>query len=229
VAYTALFLALTSTGYAASTALLPRNSVGTNQVVDRSLLARDFKRGQLPRGARGPRGRTGAAGAAGAKGDTGSQGPKGDTGADGQKGDAGAAGSPAASMLAARIVGLPAVSFIEGIQTRFGPVSGMASPALDASAVTMISPAVPTVARDLAVTMSAEPLGGNRVTTLLVNGAPSALECMVFGDGVACTDSGDLVPVPAASTLAIRITSVAINPFTLPATDALVSWRATTP
>ena len=47
----ALLLTLGGTGYAASKAL-PRNSVGSIQVKDHSLLARDFKAGQLPRGRR---------------------------------------------------------------------------------------------------------------------------------------------------------------------------------
>jgi hypothetical protein len=65
VGYLALFVALGGTGYAADQKLLPKNSVGTAQVIDRSLLSKDFKRGQLPRGAKG------ATGAAGAKGATG--------------------------------------------------------------------------------------------------------------------------------------------------------------
>jgi hypothetical protein len=79
----ALLVALGGVGYAATA--LPRNSVGPPQikrnavtsikVKDRSLLARDFRRGQLPRG---PRGLTGAAGAAGAKGDKGDKGDKGE-------------------------------------------------------------------------------------------------------------------------------------------------------
>lgn len=63
VAYLALFAALGGTGYAAFR--LPKNSVGAKQiragavrsskVKDRSLLKRDFKPGQLPTGARGPK------------------------------------------------------------------------------------------------------------------------------------------------------------------------------
>lgn len=69
----ALFVALSGTTYAISQ--LPRNSVGAKQlrnnsvtsgkVKDRSLLAKDFKAGQLPRGEQG------------AKGDQGEQGPAG--------------------------------------------------------------------------------------------------------------------------------------------------------
>ena len=73
VALIALFVALGGVSYAAAT--LPRDSVGTAQikrsavtsakVKDGSLLARDFKAGQLPRGEQGPAGERGATGAVG--------------------------------------------------------------------------------------------------------------------------------------------------------------------
>jgi collagen type VII alpha len=65
---------------------LPKNSVTTKQVKDGSLLAADFKAGQLPAGPAGP---TGATGATGATGKSGEAGPKGDTGQTGQTGPAG--------------------------------------------------------------------------------------------------------------------------------------------
>ena len=70
VACTALIVALGGTSYAAIR--LPRNSVTTVQVKDHSLLARDFKRGQLPRGPVGPAGPTGPAGPQGPAGPGGS-------------------------------------------------------------------------------------------------------------------------------------------------------------
>ena len=85
VAYIALLFALSGTSYAAATTLLPANSVGTRQVINGSLLKKDFKSGQLPRGARGPRGFAGAAGATG---------PAGPAGPTGQAGAAGAQGPP---------------------------------------------------------------------------------------------------------------------------------------
>src|SRR6476661_3250427 len=88
VAYLALFAALGGTSYAAFK--LPRNSVGKAQirrnavtsakVRDHSLLARDFKKGQLPAGPQGdtgPQGPSGQDGAPGAPGADGSQGPAG--------------------------------------------------------------------------------------------------------------------------------------------------------
>lgn len=63
----ALFVALSGTSYAVSQ--LPKNSVGNKQirksavnsdkVKDRSLLAKDFKKGQLPTGSQGPQGARG--------------------------------------------------------------------------------------------------------------------------------------------------------------------------
>ena len=91
LAATALLVAVlgaTPVGQAAGRLVLPQNSVGAVQlkksavtglkVKNGSLLAADFKAGQLPRGAQGP------------KGDTGAQGPKGDKG---DKGDTGAPGA----------------------------------------------------------------------------------------------------------------------------------------
>jgi hypothetical protein len=96
VACASLVIALGGVSYAAG--VLPNNSVGAAQlqkkavtgaklrngavtgakVRDRSLMAADFKAGQLPAGPQGPKGDTGP------KGDPGIQGPK------GEKGDAGA-------------------------------------------------------------------------------------------------------------------------------------------
>ncbi len=76
----AVFIALGGTSYAISQ--LPKNSVGAKQirknavnskkVKDRSLLARDFKQGQLPAGKPGPAGPAGATGPAGPTGEAGS-------------------------------------------------------------------------------------------------------------------------------------------------------------
>lgn len=78
-------------GTAGKTVMLPPNSVGSLQVKNRSLLARDFARGQLPRG---PRGRVGARGPQGPTGLTGPQGAPGPAGAKGDAGPQGATGPP---------------------------------------------------------------------------------------------------------------------------------------
>src|SRR6266516_1161776 len=83
VAYVALLFALSGTSYAAATKLLPPNSVGTKQVINGSLLKKDFKAGQLPRGKRGQAGPAGAQGATGPAGRAGPPGPAGPAGQEG--------------------------------------------------------------------------------------------------------------------------------------------------
>jgi hypothetical protein len=59
---------------------LPANSVGTKQVINGSLLKKDFKLGQLPRGSRGAQGSPGPAGQQGVQGPPGHQGNQGPAG-----------------------------------------------------------------------------------------------------------------------------------------------------
>src|SRR3712207_6811390 len=83
VALLALFVAMGGTGYAALK--LPKNSVGAKQlkknavtsakVKNRSLLARDFRAGQLPAGPQGPKGEPGTNGMNGPNGGAGPRGP----------------------------------------------------------------------------------------------------------------------------------------------------------
>jgi hypothetical protein len=82
LALLALFFALGGSAYAAGTALLPRNSVGSRQVINRSLQTADLsKRAQRTlKGRRGPRGAPGVPGTPGVpgeKGDKGDPGPPG--------------------------------------------------------------------------------------------------------------------------------------------------------
>lgn len=78
-AYAAIRLAPHSVGYRE----LRRNSVTSGKVRDHSLLARDFRGGQIPAGATGPQGLKGDTGAKGDAGPKGDSGAKGDTGATG--------------------------------------------------------------------------------------------------------------------------------------------------
>jgi Collagen triple helix repeat (20 copies) len=90
----AVFVALGGSSYAA-VSQIAKNSVSTTQVRDRSLLARDFKRGQLkagPVGPAGPAGGVGPAGSEGQAGPTGAAGPVGPEGPAGSEGPAGEAG-----------------------------------------------------------------------------------------------------------------------------------------
>jgi hypothetical protein len=110
VAVTALAVAVlgsTPIGHAAARFVVPKNSIGATQikknavtglkVKDGTLVAADFKAGQLPVGPQGPKGDTGAAGAQGLKGEAGAQGPKGETGSTGAAGVKGDKGDPGAT------------------------------------------------------------------------------------------------------------------------------------
>jgi hypothetical protein len=98
VAFIALLAALGSSAYAQLT--IPRNSVGNAQlkrnavtsskVRNRSLLATDFRAGQLPAGPRGPAGPQGSVGPRGPEGPAGPHGPAGERGPVGPQGPPGA-------------------------------------------------------------------------------------------------------------------------------------------
>jgi len=83
LALLALFVALGGTSFAASNALLPRNSVGAKQVINGSLQTNDLSN-KARNALRGNRGLRGPAGAQGAQGSTGATGPQGLQGAPGQ-------------------------------------------------------------------------------------------------------------------------------------------------
>src|SRR4051812_11022318 len=87
----AVFIALGGGAYAVTT--LPRNSVTTVQVKNGSLLARDFRSGQLKKGPAGAAGAKGAQGPQGTQGAQGLGGPAGPPGAPGAKGGDGATGA----------------------------------------------------------------------------------------------------------------------------------------
>ena len=93
IAYVALFLALSSTSYAAATKLLPKNSVGSPQVVNGSLQTLDLST-KARTALKGNRGARGPAGVRGARGPTGAQGAQGAQGAEGVQGPAGLLTSP---------------------------------------------------------------------------------------------------------------------------------------
>jgi len=98
-------LGVTPVGNAAQHLILPPHSVGarelkddavvTSKVKDHSLLAQDFRQGQLPAGPAGPQGKQGFQGAQGPQGSRGAQGLKGDKGEKGDKGSDGQDGSNA--------------------------------------------------------------------------------------------------------------------------------------
>jgi hypothetical protein len=109
LAMLALFLALGGTTYAASTALIGKNTVASPQVVNGSLQTKDLsaKARKALKGNRGLRGLTGAKGATGAAG---AQGVKGDTGAAGTARAYAEVDDTTPSFVAARTNGFTAVT-----------------------------------------------------------------------------------------------------------------------
>jgi hypothetical protein len=94
----ALFIALGGTSLAAVKVLVPKNSVGSAQVINGSLAKSDLARSTINalKGSRGPQGDQGSAGSQGSAGPAGATGPAGAAGAAGAPGQKGDAGSPGA-------------------------------------------------------------------------------------------------------------------------------------
>src|SRR2546425_808737 len=91
IACLGLALALGGSSYAAVSRLLPKNSVGSAQVINGSLQTKDLSKTAIAalhgaRGAIGPQGIPGATGAPGAQGATGDQGTAGAQGVQGSQG-----------------------------------------------------------------------------------------------------------------------------------------------
>ena len=182
-----------------------------------------------PGGAEGAKGDTGATGAAGPKGDTGATGaagPKGDTGAAGAAGPKGDTGSSAASMMTSR-VDIPAGICRWALPVRCDQRDLTARGATRHS-VTMLSPPVPIVVRDIAIDLDV-PAGPTNIEIhqffLEVNGnRATSTFCSIQGAASSCTNTGVALTVPASSRLdwAMLTTGLA------PAKGARLTFRATT-
>jgi hypothetical protein len=114
IATIALFVALGGSSYAATQ--IAKNSVTTKQVRDRSLLARDFRPGQLTAGPVGPAGSVGPIGPVGPEGPAGPKGPAGPEGPVGPEGPAGPKG-PAGPEGPSGVVG------VLGFQAEYSPIN----------------------------------------------------------------------------------------------------------
>jgi len=177
-------------------------------------------------GTAGPAGPAGIQGATGDTGATGAAGPQGDAGATGAAGPKGDTGSSAASMMTSR-VDIPA-GIADG-NDRYVAISGISPMAATRNSVTMLSPPVPIVVRDIAIDLDA-PAGPTNVESLQffleVNGnRVTSTFCSIQGAASSCTNTGVAVAVPASSRLdwSFRTTGRA------PANVARLTFRATTP
>jgi hypothetical protein len=110
----------------------------------------------------------------------------------------------AGGVLSGRINGLAGDAF----DADFGAASGTSTAGTsDDADRSTLSPAVDLVARELSINLTAEPgENASRTFSLWVNGAQTALSCVIAGDHhhTRCSDTSDAVPVPAGSTLSIE-------------------------
>jgi len=225
VAYAALFIALGGSSYAAIK--LPANSVGNRQlkkgavtaskVKTHSLLAEDFKAGQL---------KTGPQGAAGARGATGPQGPPGQNGTPGGKGATGTTGSTGPTgptgptYWTARLNGL-AAGTIDGT-AYYAPVTGVTdSPGQTESKAQLLSPGTPVVATNLRAKFSVASDQHFKAAFLMVNGVATELNCFAFAPDSSCADTTTSITIPAYSDIDIQVDQ---GPYDA-ATDAQVSFE----
>lgn len=220
VALAALFIALGGASYAAIQ--IPGNSVGTKQlkknavtsakVKNRSLLAADFKLGQLPRGATGTAGVTGSVGATGLTGPTGAAGATGLAGIEGTTGPTGPKGSTGATG-PSTTAALGAVASVGTTDQFFAPI-GLSTPVSSASALPVATkaPFQDVVVDKFNVSIDTV-VGGSAFRTLslvTVNSSGAVLDtivgCSINGAGKFCQNSNQAT-ISSGSLLAIKSTT----------------------
>lgn len=175
----ALFIALSGTAYAAT---LPRNSVGPSQikanavrsseVKNRSLVATDFKLGQLPAG------------------------PTGQTGPTGHTGQTGQTGQPGASAMMGNTESPP--SFLAQGDENVAP-SGPSTPTVGSQP--QLTPNATVVLRDLSVSLGNVPGGTASRTFRLQAGGSVGPTCTVGPSEDACNSGAQTLTVPPGTQL----------------------------
>jgi len=115
-------------------------------------------------------------------------------------------------------------------QEGFFAASGPSTMSATESDVTVLTPDVTTIARDLVVTdLTSTPGDNTRVYVLRVNGNDTALTCSIVSGAHSCTDSVDSVSIPPGSQVAIRRAVLMGTGGGADGTAVLAAWRATTP
>jgi hypothetical protein len=152
----------------------------------------------------------------GRPGVNGGQGPQGLQG----PGGTGPTGSPAASLLTGRFGECRCAAFYAA------PV-GISTLSATESVNDTLSPAVPIVARDLSV-RSDDTVVYDRVYTLRMSAASTALTCAMPPGSFTCTDTTHTVTIPANSAISILLQTDASGGAGTPPSSRF-GWRATTP
>jgi hypothetical protein len=156
------------------------------------------------------------------KGRRGPRGPVGDEGFDGFDGFDGADGAEAASMLTGSFT-------TEVTSDVFAAPSGTSVASATESNRMTLSPAVATVARDLAVSLDpGAPVPGAAVFTFILrdDGADTDVRCSITGEARSCDSDSATAPLSAGSRLTLMHSQTGTT-----ATDRVFrfGWRATTP
>lgn len=217
IALVALFVALGGASYAAikipknsvGTAQLKKNAVNSAKVRNRSLLAVDFKKGQLPAGATGAQGATGLQGPAGLPGATGAAGVTGQSGATGATGPTGSVGVTGATGPSSTAA-LGAVASL-GTTTQIISPIGLSTPVVAASALQVATraPSTTVTADNLSVFFDTPTGDGGIIRTISISTVDQSsnvtpiLSCSVNGAGKTCSNSNG-VTVASGSLLVIR-------------------------
>jgi hypothetical protein len=206
IAMLALFVALGGTTYAASSALIGKNTVASPQVVNGSLQTRDLskKARAALKGNRGPRGLQGSAGAIGA------QGPKGTTGVQGPQGPSNGLGSGNTSSPTAltttptvvRSLALPAGSYVV-----WGKATGLLSSGTGYVSCQLVDPAGAEV--DFATTdlePPAVPFNTIALTGVMSGGGNATLKCFLAGGSVGAAYYTHLTAIQVGSSTGTALT-----------------------
>jgi hypothetical protein len=216
IACIALFIALGGTSVAAVS--LSKNTVGSKQLKAGAVHNSDLSKNAV----------TSTKIANGSLQTTdfkGGQLPAGARGPQGAVGTTGSQGSSAASFQTGR--------FDFGVTAGvFAAPTGVTASSSTESDLDTLSPAQPSVARDLAINETTALTGDNtRTYTLRVNGTDTALTCSITSANTICHDTTHTVTIPAGSLLSIRAGRISGSGSSGGATGSNVrfGWRATTP